>query len=178
LEELKQAHDFMSKDDRLIIFDPEESRDADNIINKIIYFVKAHNCRVVFLDHISMLAYANEDDNERKFLDKLLADLKNLTVTLDICIHAIIHVNDEGKTRGSRAPGQLCNAMIMLERDKLSADPVVANTTLVVVEDNRMTGESGLACKLFFDRETGRMTELDATFAVEVAGDRSVSFDA
>ena len=176
MEELKAAHDFLSEDERIVIFDPEDERSAENIINKIIYFVKAHNCQVIILDHISMLAYAAEDDNERKFLDKLSADLKALTTQLDICLHAIVHVNDDGKTRGSRAPVLLCNALIDLQRDKLNPDPFIANTIDVIVTENRLTGESGLACKLFFDRETGRLKEVDHELAMNVDG-RSVQFD-
>lgn len=173
LEELQEAHIAMAKDERLIIFDPEDERTAENILNKIMYFVKAHDCKFIILDHISMLAYQAEDDNERKYLDKLCADLKALTTKLDICIMAVIHVNDDGKTRGSRAPVQLCNALINLVRDKLAKDPVVANTTEVIVEENRLTGDSGTACYLFYNRDTGRLTEVDPALRVE----RSVQFD-
>jgi twinkle protein len=176
MEELRAAHDYLSEDERIVIFDPEDERSADNIINKIIYFVKAHNCKIIILDHISMLAYASGDENERKFLDKLSADLKGLTTQLDICLHAIVHVNDDGKTRGSRAPVQLCDALVDLQRDKLNPDPVIANTIDIVVTENRLTGESGLACKVFFDRDTGRLTELDPDLTVSV-GERNVQFD-
>lgn len=176
LEQLAQAHDELSKDDRLTIFDPEDERTVENIINKIMYFVKAHDCRYIFLDHITMMSYQSEDENERKFLDKLCADLKGLTTKLDICLIAVTHVNDDGKTRGSRASVQLCEAMISLERDKTNPDPVIANTTNVVIEENRW-GECGLACRLFYDSDTGRMTELDNDLAVNVGEGRTVQFD-
>ncbi len=176
LEELQKAHLEMSEGDRLMIFDPEDSRTVENIIHKITYFVKAHNCKVIVLDHISMLAYQADAGDERRFLDKLVADLKNLTVSLNICIIAVTHVNDDGKTRGSRAAVQLCDALINLERDKLADDPTIANTTHVIVEENRLTGDSGLACSLFFDRDTGRLVEVDPNLTMAVDG-RQVQFD-
>ena len=160
IEELKEAHKELSEEDRLIIYDPAAEHSAASVIDKIIYFVKVHGCKYIFLDHIMMLAYSSENDYERKFLDKLCSDLKGLTTQLDICLHIVTHVNDEGKTRGSRAPVQLCDALISLDRDKMNPDTKIANTTALVVEENRLTGESGIACKLFFNKETGRLEEL------------------
>lgn len=167
LEELQKAHLDIAKEERLVIFDPEDSKTVENIMSKILYFVKAHNCKYIFLDHISMLAYQAGEFDERRFLDKLLADLKSLTTQLDICICAITHVNDEGETRGSRAFAQLCDFLISLHRDKLSPDKITSNTTEIIVEENRLTGQSGTACHLYFDPETGRMTELDADLKME-----------
>lgn len=159
-DELKQVHDDMSKDDRIMIFDPKDERTVENIMKKIVYFTKAHDCKYIFLDHASMLAYTSEDGDERKFLDKLFADLKQMTTSLDIYLGVVIHVNDDGKTRGSRAPVQLCDRLFSLYRDKLNTDPVVKNTTDFIVEENRW-GECGTASKLFYDQNTGRMTEMD-----------------
>lgn len=167
MEELKAAHDYLSEDDRITVFDPEDERTVENIFNKIMFFVKAHDCKFIFLDHASMLAYSSGDFDERKFLDKLFADLKALTTQLDIHITVVVHVNDDGKTRGSRAPVQLCNALIFLDRDKLNDDPIIANTTDIVVEENRISGDSGLACKLYYDPDTGMLTEMDLALIEE-----------
>lgn len=159
---LREAHEFLSEDDRIVLFDPEDERTAENIFEKILYFVKAHDCKFIFLDHATMLSYSSTDDNERTFLDKLYNDLKELTAKLDIYIGVVTHVNDDGKTRGSRAPGQLCDRQISLFRDKMNPDPIVSNTTEIMVEENRFGG-SGLACKVFYDKDTGDFTELEDT---------------
>ncbi len=161
MDDLKKAHELLSENDRLTIFDPSDERTVENIFKKIMFFVKANDCKFIFLDHASMLAYSSGDGDERKFLDKLFSDLASLVVQLNIHLSVVIHVNDDGKTRGSRAPVQLCDGLISLQRDKLNEDEIVKNTTEVIVEENRLSGDSGLACKLFYDRETGRMTELD-----------------
>ena len=160
LEELKKANDEVFGDDRFYVFDPQGDRSVDNVIEKITHFVKAYDCKFIFLDHVTMLSYNNINTDERRFLDKIFNDLKDLTVQHNIHIHVVTHVNDDGKTRGSRAGPQLCDVLLALKRDKTSEDKVVKNTTEVIVEDHRH-GESGLATKLFYDHDTGRMTELD-----------------
>lgn len=167
-EELQKVHRQLSEGDRLTTFDPTDDRTAENIFNKIMYFVKAHDCKFIFLDHASMLSYQSGEFDERKFLDKLFADLKALTTSLNIHLQVIIHVNDDGKTRGSRAPVQLCDWLISLERDKLNEDPIIANTTNVIVEENRISGDSGLACSLWYDKETGLLYEQDAQLLSEM----------
>jgi twinkle protein len=177
LSELKKTHDEVSEGDRIMIFDPEGDRTAENILEKMTYFVKAYGIRYLFLDHITMLAYNAEDENERRFLDKLCANLKSLAVSLDVCLIVVTHVNDDGKTRGSRASLQLCDAMFSLERDKLSENPIVKNTTHFIVEDNRW-GECGKACSLMYNKETGRLTEFDFDGALEpdAKSERVVNF--
>lgn len=160
MSEVREVHDDLSKDERIVIFDPSGERTVENIMDKIMYFVKACDVRFIFLDHASMLAYSSGEGDERKFIDKLFADLKEKTSALNIYLAVVIHVNDDGKTRGSRAPVQLCDRLVSLKRDKMNLDPVIANTTEFIVEENRF-GDCGLASKIFYDSDTGRMTELD-----------------
>lgn len=167
LEEKREAHAEVSKGDRYHIFDPVGERTPENLFDKMLYFVKVCNCKVILLDHISMFAYDAVDADERRFLDKFINDLSQFVIKNDVCLISVIHVNDEGKTRGSRAPGHLCNLMIELKRDKMNSDSVLANTTEVIVEDNRFCGDSGLACKLYYDSDTGRMNELDDSLLLE-----------
>lgn len=161
LEELKQAHEELFGDDRFFIFDPRAERTAENVLNKITHFVKAYDVKFIFLDHVSMLAYDNLEGDERRFLDKLFKDLKDATVTLDVHISAITHVNDDGKARGSRASYQLCDALVSLERDKLNPDEVIANTLKLIVEENRVAGTCGEAVALFFNKDTSHFSELN-----------------
>ncbi len=176
-DELKEAHGDISEDDRIMIFDPQDERTAENIFNKIMYFVKAHDCKYIFLDHASMLAYTSENMDERKFLDKLFADLKQMTTSLNIYLGVVIHVNDDGKTRGSRAPVQLCDRLYSLQRDKLNTDEVISNTTEFIVEENRY-GAAGIASHLYYDNITGRMSEMDMDLMMEKQNEeREVKFD-
>jgi twinkle protein len=57
--------------------------------------------------------------------------------------------------------------VIALERNQQSQDPIEANTTTVRILKNRYTGETGIATYLFYDKETGRMSEISNPFEVE-----------
>lgn len=146
---------------KIHIFDPTSERTPANLFAKLQYFVNACGCKYIFLDHISMFAYKAQHTDERRFLDGFITDLEEFATKHDVHICAVMHVNDEGKTRGSRAPNQLCQAMIEIQRDKLNPDPIIANTTKVIVEENRFSGDSGWCCDLLYDRDTGRMNVLD-----------------
>ena len=54
--------------------------------------------------------------------------------------------------------------MIALERNQQAEDEVEANTTTVRILKNRYTGETGIACYLHYDSNTGRMTQVDNPF--------------
>ena len=62
--------------------------------------------------------------------------------------------------RGSQSIAQLSDAVVAMERDQQADDPNVANTTTIRVLKNRYAGETGIACHLFFNKETGRLHEV------------------
>jgi twinkle protein len=62
--------------------------------------------------------------------------------------------------RGSGSIGQLSDIVIGLERNGQSDDPKERHTTRVRVLKNRWSGLTGPAASLFYDRVTGRMTEI------------------
>jgi twinkle protein len=47
-----------------------------------------------------------------------------------------------------------------LERNQQADDPEEANTTVLRVLKSRYTGDVGFATKLLYDRETGRLSEV------------------
>ena len=56
------------------------------------------------------------------------------------------------------------DAVIALERNQQADDEQAANTTTIRVLKNRYTGDTGIACYLHYDKETGRMTQIDNPF--------------
>ena len=66
--------------------------------------------------------------------------------------------------RGSASIAHLSDAVIGLERNQQADDDVEANTTTVRILKNRYTGETGVSCYLHYDRDTGRMTQVDNPF--------------
>ena len=73
--------------------------------------------------------------------------------------------------KGSQGIAQLSDCVIALERNQQAEDENEANTTKVRVLKSRYTGDTGLACSLLYDKETGRLHELseEETFDNEEA---------
>ena len=158
-EELRKAYDAVINTDRVVIWDHFGSNSVDAVVNKVRH-MKALGCRYIVLDHFSMLA-SDQSDDERKKLDEIATRLKTLTVELDICLIGVIHQNRQGQIRGTAAFEQLSNIVIRLERDKLSKDAWRRNVMEMTVTENRFSGRTGPAAYLFFDDTTGRFIELD-----------------
>lgn len=63
--------------------------------------------------------------------------------------------------RGSASIAQLSDSVIGLERNQQSEDE--ANQVTVRVLKNRFSGETGIATTLYFDKQTGRLSESEFT---------------
>ena len=63
--------------------------------------------------------------------------------------------------KGSQGISQLSDCVIALERNQQAEDPEEANTTRVRVLKSRYTGDTGLACSLKYNSNTGRLYEAD-----------------
>lgn len=167
-EELEQAFSDLSKH-KISLYSHFGSNDVDNICNKIRFMVQAEGCQYVFLDHLSILVSDQEGD-ERKLIDATMTKLRTLVSELGFSLFVISHLKRPqgdkghedglqvslGQLRGSHAIAQLSDFVIGLEKDK---DDPTADTCKVVVLKNRLTGDRGYCGTLFYDRETGRLTE-------------------
>lgn len=157
----------------------------DTIKDKIKYMVQALDCRDIFLDHLTALAAAIDED-ERKAIDAIMADLSALAQQLDCTIYYISHLTTpEGKSheeggrvlekhfRGSRSIAYWSHFLFGLERDKQDPDQP---TTFRCLKD-RYTGDAaGLKFGLRYDRQTGRTYECelpteDSGFRDETTGE-------
>lgn len=151
--------------DRLFFLNNDQfaANSADVILNKIVQMVKVHNCKIIFLDHITFITSSSADGDERRNIDELVTRLKALTVNLGINIHAVSHFKRLSGTphengaagsiadfRGSGAIGQLSNMAFSLERNQQALDQATKNTTIVRVLKNRLSGVTGEACKLLY----------------------------
>jgi hypothetical protein len=66
----------------------------------------------------------------------------------------ISHVNDDGKTRGSRNISKIADLSIHLDRDLTVVDPIERNTTRLTIRKNRFASQTGPAGQLYFDPST------------------------
>ena len=167
---------------RFFAFDHFGSIENDEILNRIRYMAKALDTKWVILDHLSILVSGQEDNgDERKSIDILMTKLRSLVEETQIGLLLVSHLrrpagdrgHEDGREislshlRGSASIAHLSDAVIALERNQQADDEIEANTTTLRILKNRYTGETGVACYLHYDRDSGRMTQVDNPFTEE-----------
>ena len=169
-ETLAEAFDSTMANWNCYLFDGFGSYDPDIIYNRIEYLASGLDCRVVFLDHLSILL-SGLDGDERRMIDQTMTKLRSLVERTGISLFLVSHLkrtqsdqNHEegarvtlGQLRGSAAIAQLSDAVIALERDQQSANG--DSSTTVRVLKNRHSGEVGVACRLTYNLDTCQFNE-------------------
>jgi twinkle protein len=173
-EEYKNSYDRVLRDGQLVIMNAAFDMGAtvEQIIGKVRYLIKAMDCRVIVLDHISILVSAGQHNDERKALDEIMSKLRALSQDTGVVIFAVSHLKrPEGKghedgaatsvsqLRGSASIAQLSDFVIGLERNGQADDPTERNTTRIRVLKNRFSGMTGPAGAVLYDPDTGRLHE-------------------
>lgn len=170
-EEIRNAFDRTVGSGSVYLYDHWGSTDSDNLLAKVRYLARGCNCSYIVLDHLSIVVSGMGDGDERRLIDNTMTKLRTLTEELHIGLILISHLkrpagdkgHEEGaattlaQLRGSAAIAQLSDMVIGLERNQQDADN--PNLTTVRILKNRWTGETGIACHLEYDKETGRMSE-------------------
>lgn len=166
-DQIKAYESMVRKDGRLHYYTHFGSDDPDTILDTIRYLVTTCHCKFIFLDHITMLVTGYEGDDERRKLDYLSTRLAMLTRELRFTLFLVSHVNDEGKTRGSRNISKIADLVVYLNRDPEAATFDKRNTTELLVKKNRFAAKSGPAGYLKFDPSTYIIAEASIEEALE-----------
>ena len=164
---------------RFFAFDHFGSVSNDEILNRVRYMAKALECNWIIIDHLSILVSGQEDfGDERKSIDILMTKLRSLVEETGCGLLLVSHLrrpsgdigHENGKEitlshlRGSASIAHLSDSVIGLERNQQADDETVSNTTVVRILKNRYTGDTGVASYLFYDKSTGRMSQIDNPF--------------
>ena len=173
-KEYKDAFNETLGTKRVYYYDSFGESNINTIVNKIRYLGRVANCKIIFLDHISIIVSDQSQGDERKALDEIATKLKKLCMELGILLIMVSHSkrpsgkpHEEGgqtslsELRGTAGIGQLSNMVLGLERDGQNDDEHIRNTTLIRVLKNRFSGLTGPACYLEYGKETGRLIEID-----------------
>ena len=165
-QELKEAFDATLANWNVYLFDGFGSFDPDVIYNRIEYLASGLECRVIFLDHLSILL-SGLDGDERRMIDSTMTRLRSLVERTGITLYLVSHLRRSnsdsnsheeggrvslGQLRGSHSISQISDTVIALERDQQSEDS--NNITTVRVLKNRYSGEVGVATRLTYDLST------------------------
>lgn len=145
------VRETVEMDDRLHVYNHFGSDDPDVLLDTIRFLVVARKCAYVFLDHIGMVVSGLAGEDERKALDYLSTRLEMMVKELGFSLILVSHVNDDGRTRGSRLISKNCDIRIDCTRDVLHPDPLVRSVMHLVVSKNRPIGQTGPAGDLIFD---------------------------
>jgi twinkle protein len=121
-----------------------------------------------------MLVNQLTEMDERRGIDNLMNRLRSLVEETGVGMFLVSHLrraagekgHEQGievslsHLKGSQGISQLSDCVIALERNQQAEDSEEANTTKIRVLKSRYTGDTGLACSLRYNPDTGRMLEV------------------
>ena len=148
--------------------------DVDSVFSKLRFMAMGLECKWIVFDHLHMLLSMTTDGDERRNIDTIMHNFRTLVEETGIGLILVSHLrrvdgnrgHENGietglnHLRGSQSIAQLSDCVISLERNQQSEDPVEASTTKVRVLKSRYTGDVGLATQLFYDKDSGRLSEI------------------
>ena len=161
-------------DKNVYFYDHFGSMSEDSLLNVTRTYAKSFDCKWIVLDHLSIVV-SDQDGilDERKAIDAIMTNLRKIVQETGIGLFLISHLrrpqgkaHEEGgqvslsELRGSAAIAQLSDIVIGLERNQQDDDPIIRNQTTLRVIKNRFSGLTGKACRLQYDSETGRLSEV------------------
>jgi len=168
--DLKEAFDATVGSGRYFTYDHWGSLGEENLLQKIRYLITALDCKIIFLDHLSIVVSGMEGGDERRMIDNTMTKLRSLVEELRCSLVIVSHLkrpegrgHEEGarttlaQLRGSAGIAQLSDMVIGLERDQ--QDAALSKFTTIRVLKNRWCGLNGVATTLEFSEETGRLVE-------------------
>lgn len=173
-EEYVKSITTLRDKDQLFMTSHFGAMDWAAVKGQIEYFAKTKDIKVIYLDHLTALAAAEED--ERRGLDTIMSQMAALALELGIIIHYVSHLttpkvgsHEEGarvlekEFTGSRSIARWTHFMFGLERDKQDPDIERRSITTIRILKDRFTGQStGMTSGLKYNRKTGILTECEA----------------
>lgn len=168
-DEFDEAFDEIFESNMLHLYDAFAESAEDRLLARLAYMVEVEGCKVIVLDHISIVVSAMDGENdERKMIDRLMTKLKTFAKTKNVAVFVICHLKnpDKGKPheegrpvtatdlRGSGGLRQLSDTIIAVERNQQGSNPNLIRFRLLKC---RFTGETGIAGYMEYDKTTGRL---------------------
>ena len=186
-EEMRDAFNKTVGNGRFFVYDHFGSMRTDNLLSKVRYLAKACGVGWVILDHLSIVVSSQEEGDERQAIDRIMTLLRSLVEETGIGLILVSHLRrpagEKGwengmqvtlnSLRGSASIAQLSDMCLSVERDQQGENPNVATVRCI---KNRHSGETGIGCYLHYNKDTGRMVEVDDPNIFEDADDGSSDF--
>lgn len=159
--------------DELFLYDIKGSDvDREKLLALIRYFVLALGCEHIFLDHVTFMLDAEDDERQLEAQKKLMRRLNDLNKELPFTLHYVSHLRKANNGRkpheeggrvflddflGGKATTQYANFVIGVERDQQGDDK---NSSYLRFLKDRYTGRAtGRGISLRYDEKTGKKVE-------------------
>ena len=140
---------------RFHAFDHFGSMGNDEILSRVRHMARAENCKWIFIDHLSILVSGQDDGDERKSIDVLMTKLRQLVEETGIGLLLVSHLRrptgDLGHENGKE---------VTLSHLRGSASIAHLSDSVIALERNQQA-------HLFYDKDTGRMKEIDNPYEVD-----------
>lgn len=185
----EQLSNTIDNIDNLFIYDNFGIIDWDTIQSKIRFMKHSYGIEHFYIDNLTALNAAADD--ERRNLDKLMADIASLTQELNIWILLVSHLNPKksgnaheagGKVEqheftGSRAIMRWSFFMLGIERNTIHEDIEERQKGIIRVLKDRFSGQAtGKTVGFRYDVDTGKMLEADDIDGIELPDETEEDF--
>jgi twinkle protein len=172
----------MVREGKVFLYDNFGATEWSVVQNQIEYLYHAEGVQYFYLDHLTALAAAEE--NEKEGLEQIMADMGALVKRIPIHITFISHLatpekgsHEEGarvtirQFKGSRAIGYWAHWMFGLERNQQAENEAERTITTFRVLKDRYTGRAtGQVFYLGYDFDTGMLFETEKPKAASEHG--------
>jgi twinkle protein len=182
-EELEAAVRDLAATNKVFLYDNFGISEWDRIKTRIRFLRHSHGVRYFVVDNLS--AFSAVADDERRELERVMAEIAGLAQELDAFIWVVSHLaTPEGKSheeggrvmarhlKGARAISHWAHYIIGLERDQQSDDEEERRTSTIRILKDRFTGRSnGFTFRAKYNFATGMLVEADAAVFAEAGSD-------
>ena len=169
---------------RVCVYSHFGSMDAENLMNRVRYMRQAEGVDFIVLDHLSILVsgWDSAVGDERRLIDNTMTALRSIVEHTGVGMILVSHLrglssdsksHEEGAQvrladlRGSKSISQLADMVIGLERDQ--QDAAAKDVTSIRVLKNRPFGDTGLAGKVRYEKDTCQLVPVSEVTASEFA---------
>ena len=157
--------------DRFMLID-ERDGSVEVLQDKIEELIISCGCKVLILDPLSDIMDSLTVDEQAKFMKWCKSMIKNYNCTFLM----IAHIRKSGSNKDAASTGAFipeeaitgsstifksASWVVMMMRDKYNEDPVVRNTTKLILSKNRSGGETGDCGSLYYDNQHHVLHDLD-----------------
>jgi twinkle protein len=168
-EELKETRSKLAEMP-LFIHKHNGALDSKNLVSKLRYLAVGCDCKVIVLDHISLVV-AGRGSDERTDIDRLMKNLVSLKEETGVIFIVVSQFSSpDGKAyeegaathlnsfRGSRSMGHAADIAIGIERNQQAETEEEKNLVTFRSLKARRSSYTGIMCRKYYDKTTGDFT--------------------